>query len=201
MNQTSEPQLGAPGAGLPPFELFVGRILFWLRRAITSRERANAHFQREREAIRALVARCDPAAGAERVLIPRGRGMEDSSRNWSVWMTLDHLRIVNDSFARVIRALTNGVMPEGKASTATVKPSPDASAEVIPAYEQACDAVLASAAEARDLRTPLRYAHPWFGPLDAAGWHTLAGGHMRIHRGQIERILASPGFTRRDGAL
>jgi len=31
--------------------------------------------------------------------------------------------------------------------------------------------------------------HPWFGPLDAAGWHALAAGHMAIHRVQIERIL------------
>jgi len=200
MNQTSEPQFDAPGAGLPPIELFVGRILFSLRCAVTSRERASAYFQREREAIRALVARCDPEAGTERVLISRGRGMEDSSRYWSVWMTLDHLRIVNESMAGVIRALTNGVMPEGKASTATVKPSPTASAEVITGYEQACDVVLAGAAEARDLHTPLRYAHPWFGPLDAAGWHTLAGGHMGIHRRQIEQILVGLDTVRRGGA-
>ena len=29
----------------------------------------------------------------------------------------------------------------------------------------------------------------WFGPLDAAGWHALAAGHMGIHRVQIERIV------------
>jgi hypothetical protein len=29
------------------------------------------------------------------VLIARPRGLEDSSRYWSVWMTLDHLRIVH----------------------------------------------------------------------------------------------------------
>jgi hypothetical protein len=27
-------------------------------------------------------------------------------------------------------------------------------------------------------------------PLDAAGWHALAGMHMGIHRAQIERILS-----------
>jgi uncharacterized damage-inducible protein DinB len=190
MTPTNEPQLAAPGAGLPAVELFIGRILFALRRAFTSRAQAVAHFERERAAIGALVSGCDGEAGARRVLIPRGRGMEDSSRFWSVWMTLDHLRIVNGEFARVIRALTNGVVPDGAASTATVKPSPDADASVMSAYEEACDAFLASAAQARDLRTPLRYAHPWFGPLDAAGWHALGGGHMGIHRVQIGRILA-----------
>jgi hypothetical protein len=39
------------------------------------------------------------------------------------------------------------------------------------------------------LRTKARFAHPWFGPLDAAGWHLMAGMHLSIHRVQIERIL------------
>ena len=191
MSENNLPELDRPGAGLPLHEHFIARVLFSFSRALMSREQANARFQRERSAIRELVSGCDPETGAERILIHRVRGLEDSSRYWSVWMTLDHLRIVNEAMARVIRALTGGIVPEGQASTAAVKPSPAASVDVIPAYEQACDALLASAAEARDLRTPLRYAHPWFGPLDAAGWHLLAGGHMRIHRVQIERILAA----------
>ena len=44
-------------------------------------------------------------------------------------------------------------------------------------------------AAAAHLKTELSYAHPWFGPLDAAGWHALAAGHLAIHRVQIERIL------------
>ncbi len=40
-----------------------------------------------------------------------------------------------------------------------------------------------------DFKTKLRFAHPWFGPMDAYGWHGLAGGHMNIHRIQIERII------------
>lgn len=192
-----QPQLDAPGAGLPRAELFFGRILFALRRLVTSRAAADAHFERERAAIRALIADCSSESGAVRVLIERAPGMEDSSRFWSVWMTLDHLRIVNLEMARVIRALANGVSPKGKASTAAVKPSVAANEKVVLAYEEACEALLASAAEAKDLRTPLRFAHPWFGPMDAAGWHALAGGHMRIHRVQIERILAGLSNARR----
>jgi hypothetical protein len=45
-------------------------------------------------------------------------------------------------------------------------------------------------ARAPELKTALRYEHPWFGPLDAFGWHALAAGHIRIHREQIERIVA-----------
>jgi hypothetical protein len=105
-------------------------------------------------------------------------------------MTLDHLRITNEAFARVITALTQGHIPPGKASTATVKPSLDVTGTVEADFEKSCDAVLAAVAAAPDLRTKLRFAHPWFGPLDASGWHALAGMHMGIHRAQIARIIA-----------
>ena len=110
-------------------------------------------------------------------------------------MTLDHLRIVHHSFVRVIRALTSGVMPQGEASTAAVKPSSDATHTVLAEYEQSCDDLLATVAEASELDTRRRYSHPWFGPLNAAGWHALSGEHLRIHRVQIERILAGVSTT------
>jgi hypothetical protein len=140
--------------------------------------------------IRLLVRVCEGESGAVRVLIRRPPGLEDSSRYWSVWMTLDHLRIVNSEMARVIGALTKGQQPAGQASTAAVKPSLEVSAAVVTGYEESCDALLAVVAAAPELKTAVRFAHPWFGPLDAAGWHALAAGHMGIHRVQIERILA-----------
>jgi hypothetical protein len=189
MNANSEPKLAPPGAGLPAIELFIGRILFGLRRWTATRDSVNAHFQKEHEAIRALVKGCDAESAARRVLIDRARGLEDSSRNWSVWMTLDHLRIVNREITRIIQDLTQGRIPEGAASTATVKPSPDVTSSVVADYEQSCDALMAAVAAAPDLNTTLRFPHPWFGPLNAAGWHTLASGHMGIHHEQLARII------------
>jgi hypothetical protein len=49
--------------------------------------------------------------------------------------------------------------------------------------------VLASVTASPNLKTKTRFSHPWFGPLDASGWHAMAGSHMAIHRKQIERIL------------
>jgi hypothetical protein len=124
------------------------------------------------------------------VLIERVRGLEDSSRYWSVWMTLDHLRIIHGDVAGTIEALAKGVVPPGKASTARVKPSPEVTAAVVGEYEKSCDHLLAVVARIPDLDTAARFEHPWFGPLNAAGWHALAGTHLAIHRVQIERILA-----------
>jgi hypothetical protein len=198
MTPIDRPQLAAPGAGLPAPELFIARVLFRLRRLFSSHAGARLRFQRERNLIRMLAGQCSPESGTERVLIRRVPGLEDSSRFWSVWMTLDHLRIVNGEMARVIRALTSGIMPEGTASTAAVKPSPDAKADVVPAYEQSCDALPASVAGSASLRTQLRFAHPWFGPMDAAGWHVLAGDHMGIHRTQIGRNISEIQKSQRD---
>lgn len=104
-------------------------------------------------------------------------------------MTLDHLRIVNTQIAQVIAALGEGQVPPGQASTAAVNPSPDANAEVQAAFEASCDAVERAAAGLRQPRSTLRFAHPWFGPLDTAGWHAMAGMHMSIHRAQLAAIV------------
>jgi len=189
MNPGTAPKLAPPGAGLPRPELLVARLLFALRRRTGTPAAFTAHFLAERQAVGALIAPCDAATGARRVLIQRLRGLEDSSRNWSVWMTLDHLRIVHLAVAEIITALKSETVREGTASTAAVKPSPAADIGIIGPYEASCDALLATVAGAPDLKTRARFAHPWFGPLDAAGWHALAGIHLRIHRVQLERIF------------
>jgi hypothetical protein len=190
MSTHADPQLAPPGAGLPAIELWVARLLFALTRFRGNRETFLANFKQEHAAIRALVASCPEAQRGERGLIKRLRGLEDSSRNWSVWMTLDHLLITNTALARVITALTHGRVPPGKASTAAVKPSTIVTAAVEADFERSCDGVLAAITNAADLKTQVRFAHPWFGPLDAYGWAAMAGTHMGIHRAQIQSILA-----------
>lgn len=190
MRSIPDPQLAPPGAGLPAVELWAARLLFALRRWRGSREGFIAKFEQERAAIRALVGSCPEVRRDERVLITRLRGLEDSSRNWSVWMTLDHLRITNMALAQVIAALTHGHVPGRKASTAAVKPSATVTAAVEADFESSCDAVLSVLTDGAELKTSLRFAHPWFGPLNAMGWAAMAGMHMGLHRAQIQSILA-----------
>ncbi len=190
MDSTIGPKFAPPGAGLPAFELFIARLLFGLRRLTAAPEECDANFRKERNAIRELLREMSETAGARRVLVRRPRGLEDSSRFWSVWMTLDHLRIVNLAIAGVIEKLSRDEVSEGVASTAAVKPSPESRRAVEADYEDSCEAVLAAAHDLPGLRTKLKYTHPWFGSMDAAGWHALAGTHMAIHRLQLERICA-----------
>ncbi len=186
----SQPQLAPPGAGLPFPENLIARFLLGLKRLTGNSRDFTARFVRERGTIGRLIGNVDELTLSRQVLIPRPRGLEDSSRNWSVLMTLDHLRIVHHAFIGVIGTLAKEEVPEGKVSTAAVKPDPAVTMEVIGEYEASCDALLESINAVKNFRTRARHAHPWFGPMDAHGWHALAGGHMSIHRVQIERILA-----------
>jgi hypothetical protein len=183
------PQLDRPGAGLPRIELLVARALTRFRFRLTSRAKAGALIATERMAVGSLARDCGAERSARRVLIKRLPGLEDSSRYWSILMTVDHLRIVNRNAAATIRSLLAGRIPVGEASTAAVKPSPDVDATVIAAFEQSCDEITQSCREAPSLRTEVRYPHPWFGPLNAEEWQALAGFHMTLHRRQMGLIL------------
>ncbi|MGK0189024.1 MAG: hypothetical protein ACI9R3_004841 [Verrucomicrobiales bacterium] len=185
-----KPVTHAPGAGLPKFELMIARIRFgWALRRKTRAQFAEL-FASERDKILALARSCDPETGARTILIHRIRGMEDSSRYWSVFMTLDHLKIVNLAVATAIRSLAKGEVPQRTANTADVKPDLKADVTSIQSFEHSCDLFTKCGQKVPNLHTQVRYDHPWFGPLDAAGWHALGGIHMGIHRRQIEQILS-----------
>jgi len=89
------PQLAPPGAGLPVVELFFARTLFSTRRTFTSNAAAERIIADQGAVIAHLATHCRADLVAQRVLIDRLPGLEDSSRFWSIAMTPDHLRIVN----------------------------------------------------------------------------------------------------------
>ena len=131
-----------------------------------------------------------PGEAATAILIKRLPGLEDSSRNWSICMVLEHLAIVNDGVRNIITALTNNEIPPGKVSTADVKPSKRDSHKSVSKFIESADALSKCIECSADLNTRLRYDHPWFGSLSAAGWHAMSAFHMQLHRKQVDRILS-----------
>jgi hypothetical protein len=67
-------------------------------------------------------------------------------------------------------SLGGGRIPPKKADTATVKRSPSANREVLNDLTLSCDLIQSCHSAVEDLKTPCRYAHPWFGPLNALQW-------------------------------
>jgi len=184
------PQLAAPGAGLPKIERFVANLMIRWKAARTSRVQAADTFEAERGAILRLLDGRDASALSQPVLIKRLPGLEDSSRFWSLLMVIDHLRIVNRDIAQVIVSLGSGSLPEGGASIAAMKPSPQVTPTVIAEFDRGCRDFADTVAAVAELKTALKYAHPWFGSMDAATWHFMTGFHMQLHHQQMKLILA-----------
>jgi hypothetical protein len=189
MTTTQNPRLAPPGAGLPWIELQIARFLFVLRCRLGNRASFLQTFRDEQEKIRALIERFPAGDRGRQILIPRAVGLEDSSRHFSAWMVLDHLRIVNNACVTIIGELTAGHAMSGSASTAAVKPDPAADASVEALYETSCREVLSAIQTVGELHTETRFPHPWFGPLDAHGWAAMVAMHMGIHRNQLALML------------
>jgi hypothetical protein len=178
MNFPSEVQLQPPGAGLPLPELLVGRLIFWFRRRLMSREQALAHFRAEASTIRRLAESLSPADAARPTLIPRIVGIEDSSRNWSVFMTVEHLVIVDESAISILESLAAGKTLPTRFSTANVKPGPVQDGEVLQRFSITVEDYARTVRKLPSLRTHAKQAHPWFGPLDAHGRHLAPCTHI-----------------------
>lgn len=189
-NTSLPPQLAAPGAGLPKIERFVANLMIRWKAARSSRDQATASIETARAEILSLLHGRDEATLSQPVLIQRLPGLEDSSRYWSLLMVVDHLRIVNQDIANVIAQLGAGRLPERQASIAGVKPNSLVTSAVIVEFDQGCEDFYATLSNVLDLKTAQKFPHPWFGPMDAATWHFMAGFHMQLHLQQMKLILA-----------
>lgn len=199
--RTEPPTLQAPGNGLPQTELIAARILVAWKRRITSHDAACRTFATEQQRISAIIANSDPKLATKRVLIKRLRGMEDSSRYWSLYMTVEHIRIVNRFTLDLLRSLQAGVAPDFVASTASVKPREDVGVEVVSRFEEDCEEFLRSFRTRNALSSTTTFTHPWFGELNARAWHFFAGFHMALHRRQLEKISESLSETDRQNEV
>lgn len=188
MAVVASPQLQEPGAGLPPLELFFVRASFALYRALRSDAFALKHFLKEAKLLVELAKRVKPEFGTEPVLIRKIFGIEDSSRFWSPYMVIHHLVIVDSGILQMIERLSgdNAALPEVR--IADVKPDPSSGPEVIGMFEAVVRKYEDMLGKLSGLRSAARHPHPWFGPLDAHGWHCLAAVHHSIHRRQLQVI-------------
>lgn len=197
--ETSD-QLQPAGAGLPATERAILNATFKLASALWTDRFALKMFRREAEVLFDLASGEDESYDVfQPLLIPRVIGIEDSSRNWSVMMVLEHLCLTNRDMLNVVKALSDGIVPRGEIDVALYKPSCDLDYDVLDRflaindkYRETIEQVIQSRG---NLHSPARFAHPWFGALSAHQWHCLAAVHQWIHRRQMQKIIAMLGVT------
>ena len=188
-----DPKLDKPGAGLPFIEWAVAKYIVFPRRfKNSSKEKALADFAEQSDKILKLARGLSSEQLIERRLIARLQGLEDSSRYWSVAMTLDHLTIVGNLMSHAVIELSKGNNALKVVGTAEVKPGAAAdAARSLKDFEEMTERFLLEVGKANiDVRSKVTHPHPWFGPLNAYQWLVFAAPHENIHRKQIEAIVA-----------
>lgn len=193
-----EAKLQKPGAGIPwPALMFVRYYVGPRVAAKADWQAETTRFHETSAQMTALAEKLDNGQLQKRILVPRLRGLEDSSRYWSAAMTLEHVMIVGTSIRDIIIRLSQEQLPPGKADTARVKPQGKLPAQTVLDNYKSFAAVVMPQIEAavppekRDAR--LTFDHPWFGAFNLRQWHWLLAEHNAIHLRQLREIAARLG--------
>lgn len=185
--------LDKPGAGIPRIEQMTGKIGLFIYAATHQREQALADFEAGAREALSLVCGLGEEMLGKRVMVPRERGMEDSSRFWSPAMIVQHLAIVDRQLLAMVRFLSAGRTSDRVVSTASVKPQPGTGREVIAEYEEVLASWREHLPDEGKLKASARHTHPWFGRMNAHQWMCMAVSHHRIHLRQLRAVLTAAG--------
>ena len=126
-------------------------------------------------------------------------GMRDASRNWTAFMVIEHLRLHTDFLFRASQALLIGNEMRAMVPDYRYLVPEDVGANCIDAFQDSAWQYIGFAnilAESGQFRDPTgTITHPLFGRLGLKRLHAMASFHCRIHRPQIQKILATEGVV------
>lgn len=186
-----EAELKAPGAGLPLMQKLM--LKFYLGPVVakrTSWEESKKTFEVFTAKILKATSRLSDDELIERILIPPQLGLEDSSRFWSIAMTLEHLALSGNYTAAIIEELSQGIIPSQEVTFSKIMPSGKLSAtEALEMFKTfSFDRQEQMERNILEQDSPLRIKHPWFGPLNAEQWYWVMASHHVMHYKQIKEI-------------
>ncbi len=195
-NQVPEalPKLAPPGAGIPwPLKLI---LRYFMKPFVASRtpwEVSEKRFVRINQKILSEIEGLTEEQLSKKILVPPMRGLEDSSRFWSIKMVIEHLVIVSSQMIKIIPLLSNGQVPNGKADTATVKPFGQMTVnETMNLFKKLTTRDFENlVSNISNKKSQTTFTHPWFGPMTAQEWYWLLPGHHALHLKQIKAIKKS----------
>ncbi len=184
------PKLDKPGAGLPFFDALVVR--YWVAPFQSRKADKDKNLRLFSMLGKRVLKEYDEVPAGKRdtkVLVPRMKGIEDSSRFWSANEVLEHIMIVGAPMRELIAALAAGKTSDYVVDVANFKPKGKyAGGDARPDF----------AAFVSETETRLRaldivdagptHRHPWMGQFNALQWTWLLAGHSGIHLGQLVAI-------------
>jgi len=180
---------GVAGAGLPQIEgLFIKRVLVPSVRILCTWNIALFMIKREVRIIENLIANFDEEVLQQRVVIKRAFAIEDHSRDYSINMTLEHLRIAGMAVMSVINTLSQEKEFTKEITIEAVKPKDNSKDEAkkffefMKTYEEYIK-------NHKKNYSKMTKKHPWFVNFNNFDWSCFMYMHTFIHRRQIEAII------------
>ena len=186
----NQPQLEKPGAGLPFFDALVIRYYvapFQSRKA--DRDQNLRLFAMLGKRILKEAGDVPADKRDVKVLVPRMRGIEDSSRYWCVNEVLEHLIITGTPMRGLIEGLVKGEKSDYVVDVANFKPQGKyRGGDARPDFEKFTTETLALLKELPIKNAGPTHLHPWMGQFNALQWIWLLAGHSGIHLAQLQAI-------------
>jgi len=180
---------GVAGAGLPQIErLFIKRVLVPSVRILCTWNIALFMIKREVKIIENLIASINEETLQKRVVIKRAFAIEDHSRDYSINMTLEHLRITGTAVMDVMDTLSNEKEFPKDITIEAVKPKDNGKDEAqkffdfMKVYEQYIKT------HKKNYSKKIK-KHPWFINFNNFDWSCFMYMHTFIHRRQIQAII------------
>lgn len=185
-----QPHLEKPGAGLPFFEALMVR---WYVGPFQSRKN---DAQKNLRLFSMAGARILKEAASvpedkrdQKVLVPRMKGVEDSSRFWCVNEVLEHLMITGEGMRMVIKALADGKTTDYVVRIENFKPKGKyQGGDAKPDFKKFLDETVAQLEKLKIEDEGLTHLHPWLGRFNALQWTWLLAGHSGLHLAQLQAI-------------
>ena len=185
----NEPKLKPAGSGLPFLERQALRLLCVpISLQCTSWNRSRQRFIDEAAACLEIYRQLPPEKCSQKVLIKRLGGFEDSSRYWSPSMVLEHMVLVAKAMTNIIVTLDREQYLVFDARITQFKPKENHEACLAGFFDTSMRECAERLQHVNNRNSRATHAHPWFGKLNAHGWHTVLALHQKIHRQQLELI-------------